>query len=56
MTYSSGVYARTVPYYHECKHCDWAGMVDADYDPEINDETVTAICDECDTSEVIQVV
>ena len=56
MTYSSGVWARTYPFHHECKNCGWAGMVDADYDPEVNDEVVTAICERCDTSEVIEVV
>ena len=54
--HSSGVYARTVPFHHECKQCDWKGMVDADYDPEINDETVMVTCDDCGEREEIHIV
>ena len=54
--HSSGVYSRTFPFHHECKQCHWAGMVDADYDPEINDETVMVECDECGEREEIHIV
>lgn len=56
MTDSSGVWARTVPFHHECKQCDWKGMVDADYDPEINDETVVVKCENCKATEEIEYV
>ena len=31
-------------------------MVDADYDPEINDETVMVTCDDCGEREEIHIV
>ena len=56
MSHSSGVWARTFPFHHECKNCGWAGMVDADYDPEINDETVMVTCEHCGEREEIHIV
>lgn len=56
MNHSSGVYARTVPFHHECKQCEWMGMVDSDYDPEINDETVMVKCEHCGEREEIHIV